>query len=476
MAEGLCHRSMLLDPDRPLLPVCVSGAGEGHGLDRVAPAGDEGAAVCAARPMGSSSWERLARLGLRPPETPAGRAHPRGGYNGYGGITGEGPGQATLPGPRGAILKITFVLKHANLSGGVRVVAIHAAGLARRGHDVLVVSTPLPRPRLRSVLRSLVRERRLPRLSRKIPSHLDDLEGSGVRHRLLDRDRPVTDADVPDADVVISTWWETAEWVARLAPSKGAKCSLLQGFEIQDPTTRERAEATWRLPFHRIAVSRWLANLALKRFGDAQVSLAPNGVDTRQFFAPPRSRGEPPRVGLVYSANPVKQTWVALEAMRRMRETLPQVRLLCFGPEAPARGALPPDAAFHLRPPQGALRRLYSHCDAWLCSSESEGFGLPLLEAMACRTPVVSTRSGGPEDFVEDGVNGYLVDVGNVPGIADRIHTLLACEPSQWEAMSRAAHATAVRCTWDEATDLFEQALYLATERAARSEIAGARA
>jgi glycosyltransferase involved in cell wall biosynthesis len=370
-------------------------------------------------------------------------------------------------------MRITFVLKHADLAGGVRVIAAHADALARRGLQVLVVSTPHPLPRLRFVAKSLALRGRFPPLTRISPSHLDGLDATLVQHKVLDRDRPVTDADLPDADVVIATWWETAEWVSRLSPSKGTKCSFLQHFEAHDPATADRATETWRLPFHKIAVSRWLADLASQRFGDTEVSLVPNGVDTELFSAPSRMRGIPPTVGFVYSAAPFKRADLALDTFSQLRERIPLVRLLAFGSQPQGKGDLPPDAEFYPTPPQDSLRSIYSRCDAWLCTSDTEGFGLPLLEAMACRTPVVSTRSGGPEDFVEDGINGFLVDIGDVNGLVDRVQKLLTCSPTTWRTMSRRAHGTAALHQWDNAYILFEQALYRAIERASRGEIAG---
>jgi glycosyltransferase involved in cell wall biosynthesis len=40
----------------------------------------------------------------------------------------------------------------------------------------------------------------------------------------------------------------------------------------------------------------------------------------------------------------------------------------------------------------------------------SEGFSISTIEAMACKVPVVVTRSGGPEEFVINGQNGIIVD------------------------------------------------------------------
>lgn len=64
---------------------------------------------------------------------------------------------------------------------------------------------------------------------------------------------------------------------------------------------------------------------------------------------------------------------------------------------------------------------LLQHADAFLLSSSQEGFGITVIEAMANRTPVVSTRCGGPEEVVEDGVTGFLADVGDIEGFASAI-------------------------------------------------------
>jgi len=49
-----------------------------------------------------------------------------------------------------------------------------------------------------------------------------------------------------------------------------------------------------------------------------------------------------------------------------------------------------------------------------LFPSELESFGLVPLEAMSCRIPVISTKSGGVVEVVEDGVTGFLTEVGDV--------------------------------------------------------------
>ena len=130
------------------------------------------------------------------------------------------------------------------------------------------------------------------------PSHFDGLK---LEHRVINSFRPVTDSDLPDADVVLATWWETAEWVAQLSPAKGAKAQLIQQMETnflhQDV---DRVEATWSLPLQKIVVSQWLADFARDRFGDPTSVVVPNGIDLDLFHAPPRGKQLRPTVGLVY--------------------------------------------------------------------------------------------------------------------------------------------------------------------------------
>jgi glycosyltransferase involved in cell wall biosynthesis len=94
-----------------------------------------------------------------------------------------------------------------------------------------------------------------------------------------------------------------------------------------------------------------------------------------------------------------------------------------------------------------------------LCASRTEGFGLPTLEAMACRCPAVSTRVGGAPDLIEDGRQGFLADVEDSDGLAQRLVQVLRLPESGWRAMSNAAFATATAYTWDDATTLFEAGL-----------------
>jgi glycosyltransferase involved in cell wall biosynthesis len=361
-------------------------------------------------------------------------------------------------------MRITFVSPPFNLTGGQRVMAVYADRLRRRGHEVLVVGPPHERPSPLSVLKSVVAGYGVPRLWTRWPSHFEDL---GIDRRVLDRHRPVTAADLPDADVIVATWWETAEWVASLPPAKGAKAYLIQHHEVVlEHMPVERIEATWRLPMHKIVVARWLADLARDCYGDDDVSLVPNSVDSELFQAPPRGKNRVPTFGTVYSPSRSKGCDIAFEAFERCAREVPGLRLVVFGtaPDSP-QFPVPRGAEYHLRPPQADLKRHYMACDAWLFPSRSEGFGLPILEAMACRTPVIGTPVGAAPELLADGA-GILVPVDDPEAMARAMLDVVAMTEERWLAMSDAALAVTTRYTWDEATDRFEAALHRAVEKA----------
>lgn len=366
-------------------------------------------------------------------------------------------------------MRITFVLGTANLSGGARVVAMYAEQLQRRGHQVLVVSTKNKVPPLLDRIKQFLKGHGWCS-SDPGPSHFDTLN---LEHRVINPFRPVTDSDLPDADIVVATWWETAEWVARLSPTKGAKAQLIQQMESNFPYQPvDRVEATWRLPLQKIVVSQWLADLARDRFGDPTSVIVPNGIDLNLFHSPPRGKQSRPTVGMLYSPSPHKGNATALAAVDIAARRIPRLLLRAFG-TGPliASIPLPPDAEYTRLPPQHTLREIYARCDVWLCASTSEGYHLPPHEAMACRCPVVSTRVGGPMDLIKDGVNGYLVDVGDTEGLARRLIDVLDLPEPSWQQMSEAAYKTAEKFTWEDAAVLFEKALDLAIKRFGKTSV-----
>jgi glycosyltransferase involved in cell wall biosynthesis len=365
-------------------------------------------------------------------------------------------------------MKITFILPPLSMAGGIRVIAIYSERLRRRGHDVHVISVP-PQPKsLKHRLKGILMGQNWPFKINRNDSYFKDLN---IKVHLLDAYRPVDNKDVPDSDVIVATWWRTAEWVSELSRHKGAKAYFIQHHEVFDYLPKERSAATYYLPMHKITISRWLVDLMNSKYGDQNVSHVPNSVDTNQFYTTPRGKQVTPTVGMLYSIIPWKGCRISLKAFALASHKIPNLKLISFGTDNIDKSLpLPTGATYHKNPKQNRIKDIYSQCDVWLCGSIAEGFHLPPLEAMACRCPVVSSMVGGPLDIIENGTNGYLVPVEDVESLTNRLIDVLSLDDNQWHTMSEAAYETSRSYTWDDATDLLEKALLTAIARNERGD------
>jgi glycosyltransferase involved in cell wall biosynthesis len=69
--------------------------------------------------------------------------------------------------------------------------------------------------------------------------------------------------------------------------------------------------------------------------------------------------------------------------------------------------------------------RLMQRCEIFVLPSRAEPFGLVLIEAMACKKPVIATKVGGIPEIVEDGRSGMLVEPDNPNALAEALVTML---------------------------------------------------
>ena len=274
-----------------------------------------------------------------------------------------------------------------------------------------------------------------------------------------DRQGLISPEDVPDADVIIATWWETAEWVWALPAAKGAKVHFIQGDDSSIDARRDRVDAVWRLPLFKIGVAKWLFDLGRERYGIERMALVPNSVDHQLFGAQKRCRREVRTVGFLHHQASFKDMPTTFATIRRLQELKPKTRVLAFGSAPPSNGELPKGTEFHLLPRQNEIAEIYARCDAWLSTSPREGFNLPPLEAMASGCPAVCARTGRPLEIIENGVNGYLIDSGDIAGFTDALASILSLSDSDWKRMSEAAIRSVAHPTWAESSALFEEAL-----------------
>jgi len=169
------------------------------------------------------------------------------------------------------------------------------------------------------------------------------------------------------------------------------------------------------------------------------------------WFAPRASSVIPGRIGFAARYNdPRKNVGTLMDAFDR----LPGDASLALTGDAPGPAvlarrarAVAPDR-IELLPllARREYRDFLQSLDVFVVPSDQEGLCIAALEAMACGCPVVSTRCGGPEEFVVDGETGYLT--GNDPGeIAGRVEQIMGDRPLRTRLGANARLMVAERYT-----------------------------
>lgn len=107
---------------------------------------------------------------------------------------------------------------------------------------------------------------------------------------------------------------------------------------------------------------------------------------------------------------------------------------------------------------QVSFKEFYSRADVYVAPSVwNEPLGLVILEAMAAKTPVVVTRTGGVTSMVKDGHNGYLVRVRNAAEIAQKVNILFENDALCKKMGERAYEMVKEKFTWEKLAERFEK-------------------
>jgi glycosyltransferase involved in cell wall biosynthesis len=106
------------------------------------------------------------------------------------------------------------------------------------------------------------------------------------------------------------------------------------------------------------------------------------------------------------------------------------------------------------------LANLYASSYVFVYTSRSESFGLPPVEAMACGTPVVMTRTEGSKEYGIHNYNSLIAEVDDYKKIAEYVEYLLD-NPSEADRLSLGAIETAKKFRFEEFMKRFKEAIGL---------------
>jgi glycosyltransferase involved in cell wall biosynthesis len=286
--------------------------------------------------------------------------------------------------------------------------------------------------------------------------------------------------------------------------SSGAMYTALPGFpnrrikgkvmEIHDaPQSRRRGRLSarlyrwmtrrlgYRMLVHSSAVRDGVAEAC--RIPAGEITLIPLGIETARY-----ARAETPRAEwrrqygiaadapvVVYVARlvPIKNIPLFIQVAREVLETVPTAYFLVSG-GGPMREALQRvidgyglQDRVRLLGFQESLADVYHAADVFLSTSDYEGFGLAIVEAMASGLPVVATRVGGVVDPIQDGRTGCLCPSGDRAALAAATIELLR-DPARRRQLGEAGLTRAVQLFDVQAMVRQFEELYVATVRDAQ--------
>jgi len=338
-------------------------------------------------------------------------------------------------------LKISLLLPNRGIGGGVRSTARVGNELLSRGHSVRIFYR-------KRVVGLRHRLGNIYRLIRYGPSHdwLTTFKGFSAGYERLEA------TDFAPDELIVSMCAQTTLDTRSLPPDIGIRVLYCRGVEIEN---WDNMLESWKLPIPKLVTSSHLVDVIKKEVNQPVIGVVPNGVDTDEYFpcVPERERLG---VGCILGSSRPKNPTDAILVMHILKHRMPDTPRYIFSSRECRKHV---DAAYYRQPSVDEVRQIYSSCKVWFCTSFSEGFGNPLLEAMACGCVIVSTDCGGPRDIVHNGENGFWVGIGNTGAMVNKIELL--CKDEQLrKQMSANAIKTAGQFTWPGAVDKLEGYLY----------------
>jgi glycosyltransferase involved in cell wall biosynthesis len=221
---------------------------------------------------------------------------------------------------------------------------------------------------------------------------------------------------------------------ARLASAPAV--SLIYQNHDETAVKMRLQRAVLGLPRIVVAGSRDVARFARERLGvpDSRLRTVYCGIAMRTPAGPTAPRASDRRTPTFITVGRLidrKGHGPLIDAFAIVRGRVPDARLIIVG-DGPARGALERravrrgvDAATTFAGTVYPTADLLSDADVFVFPSLVEPQGLALLEAFAAGTPVIATRTGGIPEMLHDGIDGLLVEPGDVAGLASAMLRML---------------------------------------------------
>jgi glycosyltransferase involved in cell wall biosynthesis len=347
-------------------------------------------------------------------------------------------------------MKINYILWSTKFTGGTRVIYEIVQRLRDKGHDAGIIAfikehsdNTFPyRIPITYVKRSLVSKIRS--AGRFPVAHQKEIERF-----------------IPESDVTIASYWLTAHPV--YLANKGKRTYHMQHHEVifcHDAYLKKLCAETYTLPMDKFANSIWLQNQVKEKY-NLDVPVITPGIDLELFRVKETTKvrdiekDKTKKVLCLGRTEPWKGLEYATEAMEIVQKKIPNTELILFGRTNPNIPNV--NYRFIQSPTDDELVGLYNIVDVVICPSLYESFPLPPLEAMACGTPIITTRYG-TEDYAVHNKNALVVNPQDARAIAEQTIRVLENEQLR-ESLVKKGLETVKKYQWDNTIEKLEHYL-----------------
>ncbi|GIL15862.1 MAG: 1,2-diacylglycerol 3-glucosyltransferase [Chloroflexota bacterium] len=215
------------------------------------------------------------------------------------------------------------------------------------------------------------------------------------------------------------------------------------------------------------AISKEHQRLAHETLPELEIPIIYNGVDT-DAFRPAMRSSQPAEINILCVGRLIERKGQhhLLRAFAELRVHFPKCCLTLIGTG---------DAEVSLKRlaeelniieainfagflPHSQMPAIYQRADIFVLPSQSEGMSIALLEALASGLPVIVTDTGGTDELILEGINGFIVKWGDVNALKDAL-TRLIQDMQRRTVMGEASRRMVLKYSWAEIAKRYVEAM-----------------
>lgn len=346
-------------------------------------------------------------------------------------------------------MKINFIIPFTHLTGGIKVIFEYCNRFSERGHEVKIY---VPMKAYKFDNKGFIG------LLKTMKASLGNTLKRGTKVKWFDLKCEIklvpyiSDKYIEDADICVATAWPTAYDVEKLCESKGKKVYFIQHYEIWSGN-KEDVDNSYKLNLNQIVIANWLKDLMHKEFHKDAITIY-NGIDENEFYYGKKVSKDCLTICILYHKLEWKGFREGIEAIEIAKRKYPNIKVKAFG--MMKGDDIPNYIEFYENPTREELKQIYIDSDIYVFPSRNEGWGLTVIEAMACKCAVVGTNTGAISELGINNKNCLISEPMDFEGLSKNIIKLIEDDKLRND-ISKNAFDLALSLEWNKSVSKMEK-------------------